>query len=58
MNTVLIADMIVTAIYNLALLSGTAYLVLERGWNPWWFALTLCLIGTWTVGNKKEDKNV
>ena len=52
----LIADMIVTALYNLALLAGTAYLVLERGWNPWWFALTLCLIGTWTVGNKKENE--
>jgi hypothetical protein len=55
-TTVLIADMVITATYNLVVLAGTVYLVLERGWSPWWFALALCLIGTWTVGNKKEEE--
>ena len=49
------ADAIITSIYNIVLLAGTAYLVVEKLWNPWWFALTLCLLGTW--GNiKKEEK--
>jgi hypothetical protein len=48
------ADAIITSIYNLVLLAGTAYLVVEQGWNPWWFALTLCLLGTW--GNIKKEK--
>ena len=47
-------DAVITSIYNLALLGGTAYLVGFQGWNPWWFALTLCLLGTW--GNTKKEK--
>lgn len=51
-----IADAIITSIYNLALLAGTAYLVVDRGWDPWWFALTVCLLGTWSYKEKKETK--
>lgn len=47
-------DAIITSIYNLVLLAGTAYLVVEKAWNPWWFLLTLCLLGTW--GNVEKEK--
>lgn len=38
--------LIVCIIYNLTLLIGTAYLVGWQGWNPWWFLVTLCCLGT------------
>jgi hypothetical protein len=50
------ADAIITSIYNIVLLAGTAYLVVEKSWNPWWFALTLCLLGTWGYSERKKEK--
>ncbi|MFN7782281.1 MAG: hypothetical protein ACK5PG_06065 [Lysobacterales bacterium] len=32
---------LVVAIYNLAILAGTAYLVAFQGWSGWWFLLAL-----------------
>ena len=47
------ADAIITSIYNIVLLAVTAYLVMEHSWNPWWFLLTLCLLGSWGNTEKK-----
>ena len=33
-------------IYNLAILSGTVYLIVEYNWNAWWMLLAVCLLGT------------
>ena len=33
-------NLVVVCIYNLCLLSGTAYLVQWHDWSPWWFVLT------------------
>jgi len=27
-------------VFDLSILAGTAWLVAERGWSGWWFALT------------------
>jgi len=41
---------LIVLIYNLILLSGTAYLVAAHDWSGWWFVLTiLCLFA--------KDKN-
>jgi hypothetical protein len=48
-------DAIITSIYNLVLIAGTAYLVVERGWSSWWFALTILLLGSW--GSRDKEKN-
>lgn len=32
---------LIVAIYNLAILSGIAYLVAFQGWSGWWFLLGL-----------------
>jgi hypothetical protein len=36
--------------YNLAILGGTTYLVAERGWNPWWYVLAICLLSSVKIG--------
>lgn len=38
--------------YNLFLICGTVYLVQVYDWNPWWFLLTVMLLGSY----KKDDK--
>lgn len=37
---------LVVAVYNLALLGGTAYLVTAHGWSGWWFLLAVALFKT------------
>ena len=32
-------------IYNLAILAGTVYLIVEYDWNAWWMLLAVCLLG-------------
>jgi mannose/fructose/N-acetylgalactosamine-specific phosphotransferase system component IID len=49
-------DAVITSIYNIILLAGTVYLVGFLNWNPWWFALTLCLLGTWGKARKEENE--
>lgn len=34
---------LLTFIENLVLWVGTAYLIQEKGWSPWWFAVALLL---------------
>ena len=44
---------LIILIYNLILLSGTAYLVAVHDWSGWWFVLTiLCL---WYTRGKKDE---
>jgi hypothetical protein len=33
-------------LYNLSILSGTVYLIIEYDWNAWWMLLAVCLLGT------------
>jgi len=33
-------------LYNLSILSGTVYLIIEYNWNAWWMLLAVCLLGT------------
>lgn len=40
-------------IWNIFLLSGTAYLV-STGWSAWWFLLAVSLLAT--VTSKSEEK--
>lgn len=35
---------VLCAIYNLAILAGTAYLVTKHGWSGWWFVLAVMLM--------------
>jgi len=37
-------NVLFVTLYNFAILAGTAFLVAERDWNPWWFAFTLCCL--------------
>jgi len=39
---------VTTAIYNIILLVGTAWLVGWQGWSGWWFVLTICLLANST----------
>ena len=40
-------------IYNLTILAGTVFLIVEYDWNVWWMLLALCLLGTSTSGIKE-----
>lgn len=53
MNKVL--TILILCLYNLALMAGTAWLVVEHEWSPWWFALSVCILGSY--GKDDEDKN-
>jgi 1,4-dihydroxy-2-naphthoate octaprenyltransferase len=33
-------------IYNLAILAGTVFLIVEYDWSAWWMLLAVCLLGT------------
>jgi hypothetical protein len=33
-------------IYNLAILAGTVYLIVQYDWSAWWMLLAVCLLGT------------
>jgi hypothetical protein len=41
-------------VYNITLLSGTAYLIIQYNWSTWWFLLTVMLLGS----DKREKKEV
>jgi hypothetical protein len=43
---------IAVLIYNLIIVSGTAYLVAIHGWSAWWFVLTILLL----MGVKDKDE--
>ena len=45
--------LLILAIYNLAILAGTVFLIVEYDWNAWWMLLALCLLGTSTSGIKE-----
>ena len=40
-------------IYNLTILAGTVFLIVEYDWNVWWMLLALFLLGTSTSGIKE-----
>lgn len=40
-------------IYNLAILSGTAWLVVEHNWSMWTFLLALCFMVSVKSGDKQ-----
>ena len=44
--------LLIVALYNVGLLAGTAYLIIEYDWSAWWFLLTIAILGT-----HKSDKN-
>ena len=33
-------------LYNLSILSGTVYLIIEYNWSAWWMLLAVCVLGT------------
>lgn len=39
-------DTVALVVYNLTILGTTVYLVQFCGWNPWWFLLAVCLLGS------------
>lgn len=41
----------VVVLYNLVILAGTAYLVSERNWNPWWFLFALIILANAKTGS-------
>lgn len=44
MNTVsLVVIYVAMLAFDLAVLAGTAWLVSERGWSAWWFALAVLM---------------
>jgi hypothetical protein len=45
---------VMMCVYNLTILAGTAYLVDERGWSPWWFLFAVMMF-VYTK-EKKETK--
>ena len=51
-----IITFIIAALYNLTLLGGTAYLVVNYQWSPWWFLLTAFLLANASSKSDKEEK--
>ena len=41
-------------LYNLSILSGTVYLIIEYNWSAWWMLLAVCLLGT----SRSEEKQL
>ena len=41
-------QVIVTALYNLAIVAGCVYLVGWCGWSAWWFLLAAVMMASWT----------
>jgi hypothetical protein len=38
--------LLILVIYNLAILAGTVFLIVEYDWSAWWMLLAVCLLGT------------
>lgn len=46
-----IMKLLILAIYNLAILAGTVYLIVEYNWSAWWMLLAVGLLGTSRSGS-------
>ena len=44
-------SMLFLMLYNLAILAGTVYLIVEYDWSAWWMLFAVCLLG---VSGSKE----
>lgn len=40
-------------LYNLSILAGTVYLIVEYNWSAWWMLLAVCLLGTSRSGSSE-----
>ena len=40
-------------VYNLTILAGTVFLIVEYNWSAWWMLGAVCLLGTSTSGIKE-----
>ena len=49
-------NIIAILLYNLCLVTGTAYLVAVYDWSPWWFLLTLLLLCNYSKTDVKDGK--
>lgn len=47
-----IVEIVLAIVYNLVILTGTAYLVQFHDWNPWWFLLAVGLLAS----HRKDEK--
>lgn len=43
------------ALYNLAVIAGTCYLIVAHGWSPWWLAGACLILKSIRTGNSAED---
>lgn len=46
--------------YNLILIAGTVYLVVELDWSPWWFLLTILFMANkykWDDNDKSSNQS-
>ena len=48
---------IIAAVYNLLILAGTAYLVVNDDWSSWWFAFSLLLLIGVSNGKDSDEKS-
>ena len=39
-------SMIFLMLYNLVILAGTVYLIVEYDWSAWWMLFAVCVLGT------------
>ena len=42
----------ILAVYNLAILVGTVFLIVEYDWSAWWMLLAVGLLGTSRSGSE------
>lgn len=47
---------IFSVLYNLTILGGTAYLVVEHNWSPWWFLMSVMLLAGSSSKSDKDKK--
>ena len=43
-------------IYNLAIIAGTTYLVVEYDWSMWCYLLAMCFLITRSSSEKKDER--
>jgi hypothetical protein len=46
---------LIVELYNLAILAGTAYLIVQYDWSPWWFLLSVLLLGNYKSVEKRSE---
>lgn len=49
-------NIIAILLYNLCLVTGTAYLVTVYDWSPWWFLLTILLMSSYEKNTRRDEK--